>query len=63
MPNRNGETSVYRTIDLSEKDIYEIGDRIGQIMILPYLQVEFQESDNLSETSRGDGGFGSTGTH
>jgi len=25
MPNRNGETSVYRTIDLSEKDIYEIG--------------------------------------
>lgn len=27
MPNRNGETSVYRTIDLSEKEIYEIGQR------------------------------------
>ena len=27
MPNRNGETSIYRTIDLSEKEIYEIGQR------------------------------------
>jgi len=43
------------------EEVYEIGDRIGQIMILPYPLVEFQESDNLSETSRGDGGFGSTG--
>mgnify|MGYP000532531676 CR=1 FL=1 len=40
---------------------YEVGDRVAQIMILPYPQVEFVESDKLSETERGSGGFGSTG--
>ena len=40
---------------------YEVGDRIGQILILPYPQINFIESDTLSETDRGDGGFGSTG--
>lgn len=39
----------------------KIGDRIGQIMILPYPKVEFEESLELSETERGSGGFGSTG--
>jgi dUTP pyrophosphatase len=45
--------------DSSEK--YNIGDRATQIMILPYPQIEFIETDNLSETERGDGGFGSSG--
>jgi len=40
---------------------YKIGDRVGQIMILPYPQIDFLESDELSDTSRGSGGFGSTG--
>ena len=40
---------------------YNIGDRIGQIVIIPYPQVEFEEVDELSETERGEGGFGSTG--
>ena len=40
---------------------YEVGNKIGQIMILPYPQIEFVESDELSDTSRGEGGFGSTG--
>lgn len=40
---------------------YEVGERIGQILILPYPQINFIESDTLSETDRGDGGFGSTG--
>lgn len=40
---------------------YEVGDRIGQIIIMPYPQVEFEEVEELSDTSRGDGGFGSTG--
>lgn len=40
---------------------YKIGDRIGQIIILPYPQVEFEEVEELSETNRGSGGFGSTG--
>lgn len=42
-------------------DEYEIGDRIGQIIILPYPQIEFEEVEELSETERGEGGFGSTG--
>lgn len=40
---------------------YEIGERIGQIIIFPYPNIEFKEVDKLSETSRGNGGFGSTG--
>ena len=40
---------------------YEVGDRIGQIMIIPYPKIEFVETENLSQSQRGDGGFGSTG--
>ena len=36
-------------------------ERIAQLMIVPYLAVEFNEVDELSETERGEGGFGSTG--
>lgn len=39
---------------------YEIGDRIGQIIIMPYPQIEFNLVDELSVTDRGIGGFGST---
>ena len=41
--------------------IYNVGDRIGQIIIIPYPQIEFEEVEELSETDRGTGGFGSTG--
>lgn len=41
--------------------IYEVGDKVGQIMIVPYPQIEFNEVEELSETDRGSGGFGSTG--
>ena len=41
--------------------IYHPGDRIGQLLILPYPLVELVESAELSDTARGDGGFGSTG--
>lgn len=40
---------------------YKVGDRIGQIVIVPYPTVEFEETDILSESERGDGGHGSTG--
>ena len=43
------------------KNIYSVGDRKGQIIILPYPTIEFEEVDELSETERGVGGFGSTG--
>ena len=37
------------------------GDRIAQLVVMPYLPVEFNVVTSLSETERGDGGFGSTG--
>lgn len=40
----------------------ENGDRIAQIVITPFLRCEFSETDELNETVRGEGGFGSTGT-
>ena len=40
---------------------YWPGDRIGQLMIVPIPEVEFVEADELSETERGSGGYGSTG--
>jgi len=40
---------------------YNAGDRIGQIIILPYPQVNFEEVDELSISDRNAGGFGSTG--
>ena len=40
----------------------ENGERIAQMVILPYLAVDFIESDTLDDTGRGAGGFGSTGT-
>lgn len=40
---------------------YKVGDRVGQIMIIPYPQIEFIETEELSSTERGEGGFGSTG--
>ncbi len=41
-------------------DTYSVGDRIGQIIIMPYPQIEFNLVDELSTTDRGIGGFGST---
>lgn len=38
------------------------GDRIAQLVIAPVVQVNLEVSHELSETERGDGGFGSTGT-
>jgi dUTP pyrophosphatase len=40
---------------------YNVGDRIAQIMIIPHPPIEFKEVDELTNTERGEGGFGSTG--
>lgn len=42
-------------------NVYNVGDRIGQIIIIPYPHVELNEVDELSESERGMGGHGSTG--
>ena len=40
---------------------YDVDDKIMQIIILPYPSIEFEFTDELSETERGKGGFGHTG--
>lgn len=40
---------------------YGVGDRVGQLIIIPYPQIEFEEVDELSESERGAGGYGSSG--
>ena len=44
-----------------EKFLIENGNRIAQMVVCPVTQVKMEEVDELSETSRGAGGFGSTG--
>lgn len=41
--------------------IIEQGERIAQIVLTPYLRAEFETAEELSDTARGAGGFGSTG--
>ena len=38
------------------------GERVAQMVIMPYIKAEFTECDTLEETERAAGGFGSTGT-
>jgi dUTP pyrophosphatase len=40
---------------------YKIGDKIAQLMIIPIPQIEFEKVDKLSESERGNSGFGSSG--
>lgn len=56
-----GEYIVALHNDTNESKIIGRSDRIAQLVIMPYLSVGFTEVDELSDTERGDGGFGSTG--
>lgn len=40
---------------------YNVGDRVGQIIIMPYPIIEFVEVEELTKTERGDRGYGSSG--
>ena len=52
----------YRPLDgILNSKIYQVGERVGQIVILPYPAVSFEEVEQLSDTERGNGGYGSTG--
>ena len=55
--NSDAKITVINNFTIS----YYVGERIGQMIILPYPQIEFEESEELSETERGNGGYGSTG--
>ena len=56
-----GEISVALHNDTDEPRIVAPGDRIAQLVILPFLAADFDETETLPETDRGAGGFGSTG--
>ena len=45
----------------TSKYSHNIGERIGQLIIMPYPQIEFEQVKRLSKTERGAGGYGSTG--
>ena len=56
-----GECFIALHNDSNEERTVRHGDRIAQLVLLPFLPMEFEEVDALSETARGEGGFGSTG--
>lgn len=44
-----------------ESFIYEVGEKVAQLMIIPYPKIVLEVVDELEESDRGEGGFGSTG--
>jgi len=56
-----GEVKVALINHSNEPYTVQNGDRIAQLVILPVESAEFTEKSTLSDTERGDGGFGSTG--
>lgn len=58
-----GEIVVALYNDSAEPRIIKHGDRIAQLIVIPFLPVQFNEVDALDETERGEGGFGSTGVN
>lgn len=56
-----GEIQVrFKTIP--DTTIYKVGDKIAQLIIKPYPEIQFEEVEELSNTDRGEGNFGSTGS-
>lgn len=56
-----GELIVALHNDSDTFRIIEPGERIAQLVVQPYVSIEFEEVDTLSNTDRGSGGFGHTG--
>ena len=57
-----GEYIVPIHNDSDEDKIIEPGERIAQLIVMPFVEVSFREVKELTDTKRGDCGFGSTGT-
>ena len=57
-----GEIMVALHNHSGEPQTIEHGERIAQMVIAPYVFAEYQEVESLTDTERGEGGFGSTGT-
>lgn len=58
-----GEVKVALHNDTDLVQSFEAGDRIAQLVLLPYVEMTFVETEELTETERGEDGFGSTGTN
>ena len=56
-----GELKVILFNHSKEEFVVKNNDRIAQIVLMPVLKMDFEEVDNLPDTLRGSGGFGSTG--
>lgn len=56
-----GEVKVALHNHSNEPQIVEPNERIAQLVVVPFLPFDFEEKDELSETTRGEDGFGSTG--
>ena len=56
-----GEYIVAIHNDTNEEKVINPGERIAQLILMPYIPMTFKEVEDLSETDRGSGGFGSTG--
>ena len=57
-----GEYIVALHNDTDDMQRVEPGERIAQMILLPFIEMTFTEVKDLSDTERGDGGFGSSGT-
>lgn len=51
----------FKNIEPGIDDKYEVGNKVGQLIIIPYPKIELEEVEELSSTERGTGGFGSSG--
>ena len=58
-----GEVIVALHNDSDETQMIHVGDRIAQLIVQEYKTVTMTEAENLDDTARGEGGFGSTGTN
>ena len=56
-----GEVKVALFNQSGKEQTIAAGERVAQLVIAPYLAVEYQQAEELSDTARGAGGFGSTG--
>lgn len=57
-----GEVMVALHNHTNEEKTIEHGERVAQLVIMPYFKADFMETEDLSDTERGTGGFGSTGS-
>lgn len=56
-----GEVMIPIHNDSDKPKIIKMGERVAQLILLPYQNIDIETVDNLSDTERGAGGFGSTG--